>query len=906
LSERVKVAFASCSEDLIPTLIEKLSEIYPELPLWVVSEFPVENARWIPYHVRRGFGENLALCRAAFRGSKIVALGLVLQPRMPYWRMRLIGALLAPLATLFFNENLDHFMLRPRSAAAIAGHFWWRAKNLARWELRPGGGLYTLFWRLAHPRALERPIVARLALAAGWMIALSKTLTPPRPDPRPGPPLPEGITVVIPSRNGRRLLDRLLAGVRKDLEDIPSEIVVVDNGSEDSTDEWLRREFPEAILESSAAPLSFARAANAGIRRARYSHLCLLNNDMVVEPGFFRALRAAFHRIPDLFCATAQILFPEGKRRQETGKAVMPFPVDPESFPIRCEPPLPGEDLSWVLYGSGGCSLYETTKLRRLGGLDEAYEPAYCEDLDLGWRGWLRGWPTVFAAGALVVHHHRATTSRYYTEAELQRILEVNYLRFLVRGVASARQFLRLWRQGIRRLNLLAARTNPEPAMLAALRVALRGPFWLREPPPDAQSEDLLPALAGGEVAVFPGLQPSGRPLVVVASPYQPYPLAHGAAVRIYNLMRRGAAYCDQVLVCFVEQLGAPPPELLELCVEIVQVRRRQSHAWPATGRPDVVEEYDHPGFRSALRQVIRKWRPGIVQLEFTQMAQYAAECAPARTILVEHDITYDLFAQMLAGSRSTGVRESLEEWELRLQWRLWKRFETDAWRCVDRVATMSEKDRRTVGAPAVCLPNGVDLDRFTPSVEEPEPRRLLFIGSFAHLPNLLAVDFFLREVWPLIASQGPRLHIIAGSRHRYYLERARDRVRVNLDQPGVEVEDFVADPRPAYRRASLVIAPLVASAGTNIKILEAMAMGKAIVSTPAGIHGLHLEHGAELLVTPTAAGMAGGIEELLGDPARRRSIEQRARAAAERRYGWDAVAAAQKRLYESLRPSTA
>jgi len=68
-----------------------------------------------------------------------------------------------------------------------------------------------------------------------------------------------------------------------------------------------------------------------------------------------------------------------------------------------------------VLYGSGGCSLYDAGKLRELGGLDEVYQPAYVEDLDLGFRAWQKGWPSVFVQAARVVHKHRTTTSRYYS-----------------------------------------------------------------------------------------------------------------------------------------------------------------------------------------------------------------------------------------------------------------------------------------------------------------------------------------------------------------------------------------------------------------------------------------------------------------------------------------------------------
>jgi glycosyltransferase involved in cell wall biosynthesis len=114
-------------------------------------------------------------------------------------------------------------------------------------------------------------------------------------------------------------------------------------------------------------------------------------------------------------------------------------------------------------------------------------------------------------------------------------------------------------------------------------------------------------------------------------------------------------------------------------------------------------------------------------------------------------------------------------------------------------------------------------------------------------------------------------------------------------------MEGFVADVRGAYRRAAVVVAPLLASAGTNIKIMEAMAMGKAIVSTPAGINGLTLDEGREVLVARTAAEMGAAILELLEVPARRVELERAARAGAAARYDWRAIGAWQARLYRSL-----
>jgi rhodanese-related sulfurtransferase len=318
-------------------------------------------------------------------------------------------------------------------------------------------------------------------------------------------------------------------------------------------------------------------------------------------------LGLTFERISNLFCATAQIQFPPGVRREETGKALLTL-ENPDAFPVRCDEPLPGEDQTWVLYGSGGCSIYDAAKLRELGGLDEAYDPAYVEDLDIGYRAWQRGWPTVYVAGSLVEHRHRATTSRYYTREQLDRILEINYLKFLARAVWSRKLFRRLWLHAIRRLRDRAAH---DPAARAALSwaasIALQG--GPKQPAPE--SEDAFLALTGGDVAVFPGRgsSPADRPNLLVARPL------------VTQAARAGDA--GQVLVTFANHLETPPPEVLAVYAEVVLVRRRNG-----------ARQHANPAFRAALRQTMRKWRIEKVRLESRPMEAYVPDCAPAEFIL--------------------------------------------------------------------------------------------------------------------------------------------------------------------------------------------------------------------------------------------------------------------------------
>ena len=861
----VKVLFASGSDPVVTLVLERFRRIFPELPLIVVSEFPATDVEWIPYHIHRSWDENRDLLRARLGARSVRLAAVILEPRIPHWRLRTLGFATAPLQFLAFNETGEHFMLRPRSLPTIMGHVVWRVKNLVRSQRQPESSTYRAMQWLREPGKFRLSMLYRMALARGRKLAQSRPIRPPVPIAKKQ--RPRGVSVVIPSRNGRELLEQCLPGIQ-DADEI---IVVdngVDNGSDDGTAEYLGNSWPKVVVEREPQALAFAVAVNRGIRRARFSHVCVLNNDMRVEAGFFAALLRPFETVPDLFCSTAQIFLPEGRRREETGKTVMNPAPGVTEFPVRCDIPLEGEDHSYVLYGSGGCSLYDAARLEALGGFDEVYQPAYVEDLDLGVRAWVRGWPSVYCAGARVLHEHRATTSRYFSPEDLDRALEINYVQFLARAVGDPDTFLRLWQHNVLRLKALEKE--------AALSAAAHQPT-ASVPEGDMRFLDLV----NGEVAVFPGRAASGKPVVLVASPYVPFPLSHGAAVRIYNLMRRAAVDFDMVLVAFTEESIPVPRELYEICAEIVTVRRAGSHALPSRGRPDTVEEFDSPAYHAALRQTIAKWRPGIVQLEFTQMAMYVPDCKPARTILVEHDITYDLYAQMLSGAPG--------DYEIGRQHQLWTRFETGAWRQVDRVVTMSEKDRALI-AGAAAIPNGVDLDRFQPSSEQPDPRRLLFIGSFAHRPNVMALEFFLRDVFPRL--ENVTLHVIAGQRHQRFWD---------LQHAGVEVEGFVSDVRPAYQRATLVIAPLVASAGTNVKILEAMAMGKAIVSTEAGIHGLELGRGTDVVVTDSAEAMAAAITRLLEIPEERAKIEAHARETAERVYGWDAIAREQKKLYESL-----
>ncbi|MCE5310083.1 MAG: GNAT family N-acetyltransferase [Acidobacteriales bacterium] len=392
------------------------------------------------------------------------------------------------------------------------------------------------------------------------------------------------------------------------------------------------------------------------------------------------------------------------------------------------------------------------------------------------------------------------------------------------------------------------------------------------------------------KVQVFEGRPPSAaRPKVAVVSPYFPYPLSHGGAVRIYNLLRDAARDFDIYLLAFAEQtqLNDAAP-VMEFCAKaaLFDMPRYREPRWASVLPPEVHE------FRSELVQrTLERWKKeysiDMVQVEYTPLATYGGD------VLVEHDVTFDLYAQVREKQRTLSAR-----WDF---WR-WHRFESQAARRFARVVFMSEKDAAQLPHPgAAVIANGVDVERYIPRPEPPSPR-LLFIGSFRHFPNIVAYQFLVEQVWPLIKQRFPALAVtvVAGPDYeRHWREHTRT-IEIPRDER-IRLEGFVRDVRPLYAEATLVVVPTLVSAGTNVKVLEAMAMERAVVSTPSGCAGIAIKYGESVWIGATAQEFAEGIARLLEDAALRRGIASNALHIAHEQYDWRALGAAQRRLWKDI-----
>jgi glycosyltransferase involved in cell wall biosynthesis len=376
-----------------------------------------------------------------------------------------------------------------------------------------------------------------------------------------------------------------------------------------------------------------------------------------------------------------------------------------------------------------------------------------------------------------------------------------------------------------------------------------------------------------------------GRRRVAVLSPYLPYPLSHGGAVRIYNLLREISCEFDLELFAFREG-EIDPGDLPQFCARIVTVEkpRYREPRW-STLLPPEVHEYRSPAMREALAAEKGAFGYQALQVEYTQLAEYAGD------ILVEHDVTFDLFTQIARRERTLSAA-----WDARR----WRRFETAAIRRFARIAVMSPKDAELLGT-GVVLENGVDLARFQPQPEEPG-QRLLFIGSFRHFPNIAAYRYFTERIWPLLREKFPSVTVtvVCGPDWLTYWRAFTDSPEPAPD-PRITLLGFVSDVRPLYAECNLVLVPTTVSAGTNVKVLEAMAMQRAVVSTPSGCAGLGLLHGHSVWEAETPEAFAAGIATLINDPERRTQIAESALAHARRHFDWQSIGERQRELLRDV-----
>jgi glycosyltransferase involved in cell wall biosynthesis len=307
------------------------------------------------------------------------------------------------------------------------------------------------------------------------------------------------------------------------------------------------------------------------------------------------------------------------------------------------------------------------------------------------------------------------------------------------------------------------------------------------------------------------------------------------------------------------------------------------------------------PAMQQALDQVLRAKRFDIVNLEFTflgncDLRQAPSGETPPRLVVDSHNIDYEI-ARQYARSGSNLVRRLYAE----ANWRKLRREELGTYGGADGVYLCSIADELRLhdqipGSRTMVIPNAADVAYYQPRPTDPSPdgRTVVFFGLLSYMPNIDGVIHFVQNIWPRISDAHPqaRCKIIGGSPPPSLLA---------LAGPRIELTGFVPDLRPHLAAAAAVVVPLRLGGGTRLKIVEAMAMGKAIVSTTLGAEGIEAVPGRDLLVEDQPAVFANAVNRLLAEPALAARIGQSARQLAEERYAWSGAARSLEGFYRRI-----
>jgi sugar transferase (PEP-CTERM/EpsH1 system associated) len=381
-------------------------------------------------------------------------------------------------------------------------------------------------------------------------------------------------------------------------------------------------------------------------------------------------------------------------------------------------------------------------------------------------------------------------------------------------------------------------------------------------------------------------------------------PLDKGGKLRTWHLMRHLAQRHEITYLAFAEPgtSAADVEGMKEVAARVETITRTE----PAKGTlrfyadaamhlldplPYAVGKYRSRAFTQRLNRLLSTEPFDLIVCDFLVPAVNLPKHLPCPAVIFTHNVESEIWRRHAETRRGLVGRLLYDA-----QYRRMLRFEARTLSRFDGVLAVSNADRETlarvypgaIGQPVHVVPTGVDTEYFSPPplpTPQAAVRNLIFTGSMDWLPNEDAMVYFCHEVMPIIRAEEPAVTLtIVGRAPTPAVKKLGD------ECPGVVVTGRVDDVRPYMTDAAVYVVPLRIGGGTRLKIFEAMAMGKAVVSTTVGAEGLPVTNGEHVLLADDPHTFARAVVRLMRDVDRRRQIESAARALVVDRYDWSAV----------------
>ena len=392
---------------------------------------------------------------------------------------------------------------------------------------------------------------------------------------------------------------------------------------------------------------------------------------------------------------------------------------------------------------------------------------------------------------------------------------------------------------------------------------------------------------------------------ILFLSPTVPFPLTDGGRIRVFNLLKQIAAKSDVTLLALETQPtdAEGVTELQQLGIQVHLVPNAPTLPRVSFGtlvnafrkrQPITVARYDLPVYRQKFRELVATENFDLVHYEMFHTAQFHTE-VDLPSVLSQQNVDSAIWRRLCGETANPFYKFAY--WTQQLAFQRYERVLSPKF---DAVTCTSDIDaavfQRHCAADTIeIIPNGVDVTHYQPDFTSEAPAHLIYIGSMDWYPNEDAVAFFADEVLPGIQDKVPdvQFSIVGGN--------PSARVQKLAEREGVVVTGRVPEIKPYFAEATVFIVPLRIGSGTRLKILEALAMGKAIVSTSVGAEGLDLKDGEEIFIADEPTTFADAVTRLLTDASLRRTVGENGRARVEQDYDWRSIGEKLHNLYESL-----
>lgn len=391
---------------------------------------------------------------------------------------------------------------------------------------------------------------------------------------------------------------------------------------------------------------------------------------------------------------------------------------------------------------------------------------------------------------------------------------------------------------------------------------------------------------------------------VLMLTPYLPYPLLSGGQTRSYNLIKNLSDKHEITLFSLIKKESEREhvSQLEKFCKKVSVFKRSETPwtfrnivltgfgAYPFLVMRNLVQEE-----RAAVKDELGKERFDLIHAEtFYVMPHIPKTKTPV--LLVEQTVEYLVYKHYVEERARMILRPFMYIDLLKLKY-----WETYFWRQAKKVVAMSNSDMRAMeslssGLDINVVPNGIDIKYFSQKVRRPSDKpRILYVGNFSWLQNIEAVEILVKIVWPEIKKRIPKAVLwVVGM-------NMTDEIRSLGKRADIEINEGIPDIRDAYNNADVLVTPIEGPGGTRLKILEAMASGLPVVTTPVGAEGLGVKNGKEVIIKKNYKDMAKAAIEVLNNSPLAAKLGEEAKKFVEYNYSWGKNAMLLDKIYKEV-----